>query len=86
MVVVVSEETGTISVAVNGMLKRHLAPQTLSKLLKNELDPQTDEEQQGLFGKVKKKFEKKDKQETDRPKEKKKLFRKKAKDDNDAKQ
>ncbi|MBQ8586763.1 MAG: diadenylate cyclase CdaA [Oscillospiraceae bacterium] len=86
VVVVVSEETGTISVAVNGMLKRHLAPQTLSKLLKNELDPQTDEEQQGLFGKVKKKFEKKDKQETDRPKEKKKLFRKKAKDDNDAKQ
>ena len=29
VVVVVSEETGAISVAVGGMLKRHLAPQTL---------------------------------------------------------
>ena len=39
MVVIVSEETGTISVAVGGMLKRHLAPQTLEKLLHNELCP-----------------------------------------------
>ena len=31
------EETGTISVAIGGMLKRHLAPQTLEKLLSNEL-------------------------------------------------
>ena len=37
VVVIVSEETGTISVAVGGMLKRHLAPQTLEKLLRNEL-------------------------------------------------
>ena len=37
VVVIVSEETGTISVAVGGMLKRHLAPQTLEKLLSNEL-------------------------------------------------
>ena len=37
MVVIVSEETGTISVAIGGMLKRHLAPQTLEKLLSNEL-------------------------------------------------
>ncbi len=85
VVVVVSEETGTISVAVNGMLKRHLAPQTLAKLLKNELDPQKDEEQQNLFGKVKKKFEKKDKQDTAEQKEKKSFFRKNTKDDNDAK-
>lgn len=35
--VIVSEETGAISVAVGGMLKRHLAPQTLEKLLRNEL-------------------------------------------------
>ena len=42
VVVVVSEETGTISVAVGGMLKRHLAPQTLDKLLHNELAPKTD--------------------------------------------
>ena len=42
VVVIVSEETGTISVAVGGMLKRHLAPQTLDKLLHNELCPQHD--------------------------------------------
>ena len=37
VVVIVSEETGTISVAIGGMLKRHLAPQTLEELLSNEL-------------------------------------------------
>ena len=37
VVVIVSEETGTISVAVGGMLKRHLASQTLERLLTNEL-------------------------------------------------
>jgi len=37
VVVIVSEETGTISVAVGGMLKRHLAPQTLERLLHKEL-------------------------------------------------
>ena len=44
VVVIVSEETGTISVAVGGMLKRHLAPQTLEKLLHNELCPAQPEE------------------------------------------
>ena len=44
VVVIVSEETGTISVAVGGMLKRHLAPQTLEKLLHNELCPQEPEQ------------------------------------------
>ena len=43
VVVVVSEETGSISVAIGGMLKRHLKPETLSKLLRNELMPQEDE-------------------------------------------
>ena len=43
VVVIVSEETGTISVAIGGMLKRHLAPQTLEKLLLNELAPQREE-------------------------------------------
>ena len=37
VVIIVSEETGAISVAVGGMLKRHLAPQTLERLLRNEL-------------------------------------------------
>ena len=43
VVVIVSEETGSISVAVGGMLKRHLVPETLSKLLRNELMPQPEE-------------------------------------------
>lgn len=39
VVVIVSEESGAISVAVGGMLKRFLTPQTLEKLLRNELCP-----------------------------------------------
>lgn len=42
VVVIVSEETGAISVAVDGILKRHLAVETLEKLLRNELLPQTE--------------------------------------------
>lgn len=41
--VVVSEETGTISVAVGGMLKRYLAPETLNRLLDNELLSEQEE-------------------------------------------
>lgn len=49
VVVIVSEETGTISVAVGGMLKRHLAPQTLERLLRNELcKEEAGQEQSGL--------------------------------------
>ncbi len=46
VVVIVSEETGTISVAVDGMLKRHLAPQTLERLLHSELCPDTASEEE----------------------------------------
>lgn len=46
LVVIVSEETGTISVAAGGMLKRHLAPQTLEKLLLKELAPAEDAERE----------------------------------------
>ncbi|MCL2827846.1 MAG: diadenylate cyclase CdaA [Oscillospiraceae bacterium] len=35
--VIVSEENGSISVAVDGMLKRHLAQDTFERLLRNEL-------------------------------------------------
>ena len=45
VVVIVSEETGTISVAVGGMLKRHLAPQTLERLLRQELIPESSGKQ-----------------------------------------
>ena len=39
IVVVVSEENGVISVAMDGMLKRHLAAETLERLLKSQLCP-----------------------------------------------
>lgn len=41
VVAIVSEETGSVSVAINGMLKRHLAPETFERLLKSELMPET---------------------------------------------
>ena len=44
VVVIVSEETGSISVAIGGMLKRHLKPETLENLLRNELLPRDSEE------------------------------------------
>ena len=37
VVVICSEESGAISVAVDGMLKRRLSPETVEKLLRNEL-------------------------------------------------
>ena len=52
VVVIVSEETGTISVAVGGMLKRHLAPQTLARLLSNELRAGEIPEEQTLLARV----------------------------------
>ena len=51
VVVIVSEETGTISVAVGGVLKRHLAPRTLEKLLHNELCPTEDTQEVEKLGK-----------------------------------
>ena len=47
VVVIVSEETGSISAAVGGMLKRHLAPETLERLLRNELLSDTQDEKRG---------------------------------------
>lgn len=46
VVVIVSEETGAISVAIGGLLKRHLMPETLEKLLVNELMPKPEEARQ----------------------------------------
>jgi diadenylate cyclase len=59
VVVIVSEETGTISVAVGGMLKRHLAAKTLEKLLRNELCPEEEEEEQSLALRLKQKWQQK---------------------------
>ena len=63
VVVIVSEETGTISVAVGGMLKRHLAAQTLSRLLINELCPEEASGDDKLVVRLKQKLKKKDKGE-----------------------
>ena len=57
VVVVVSEETGAISVAIDGMLKRHLAPQTLERLLRNELCPEQKQEEQNLAVKLRQKLQ-----------------------------
>ena len=54
VVVIVSEETGAISVAVGGMLKRHLAPQTLARLLNNELRAGEIPEDQTLLARARK--------------------------------
>ena len=59
VVVIVSEETGTISVAVDGMLKRHLAPKTLERLLHNELAPAVEEPEQNLVVLLRQKLQKK---------------------------
>ena len=60
VVVIVSEETGTISVAVGGMLKRHLAAKTLEKLLKNELCPEEGEKELTLAQRLQQTLQKKE--------------------------
>lgn len=52
VVAIVSEETGSISVAVGGMLKRHLTPETLERLLRNELLPEKVEEETTFMTKI----------------------------------
>ena len=48
VVVVVSEESGSISVAVEGILKRHLTEETFERILKNELLKDQEEKQSKL--------------------------------------
>ena len=66
VVVVVSEETGAISVAVDGMLKRHLAPKTLERLLCNELCHEETEAERNLVVKLRQKLQKKEKGDNSR--------------------
>ena len=63
VVVIISEETGTISVAVGGMLKRHLASQTLERLLTHELCPEDTAEQENPVQRLKQKLQKIGKEE-----------------------
>ena len=57
---IVSEETGTVSVAVGGMLKRHLASKTLEKLLHSELCPTPADPEQNLINRLKQKLMRKE--------------------------
>lgn len=58
VVVIVSEETGIISVAVGGVLKRYLAPQMLERMLRNELCKEPKEASNDLMDKVKRMVQK----------------------------
>lgn len=62
VVVIVSEETGAISVAVGGVLKRYLAPQTLEKLLRHELCKSESKEEEGIVVKLRQRLQKKAKE------------------------
>ena len=56
VVVIVSEETGSISVAIDGMLKRHLTSATLERLLRSELIVEDSGRDQRGFKQVLKKL------------------------------
>jgi diadenylate cyclase len=56
--VVVSEETGSITTAQGGMMKRHLAPDTLEKILRNGLMPEEPQEKQKGIKRVSEFFKK----------------------------
>ncbi len=71
VVVIVSEETGSISVAIDGMLKRHLTAATLDKLLHHELIPENaDDAKHGLVGNIIRKLFRVNKDEQDKSDEK----------------
>ncbi len=53
VVIIVSEETGGISVAVDGLLKRHLSPDTFEALLRRELLPLEEPAEGGWFTRMK---------------------------------
>lgn len=59
--VVVSEETGAISLAVGGVLKRRLAPQMLERMLRNELCTQEEQQNDNLIVKLTQKLKKTEK-------------------------
>lgn len=64
VVVIVSEETGAVSVAMEGMLKRHLSPATLDKILRSELIREDDSQsKRGLFAFIKNFFKVKNDEE-----------------------
>ena len=62
VVEIVSEETGTLSVAEGGQLKRHLAPQTLERLLRQKLNPEEEVKEENLALMLRQKLQKKGKE------------------------
>ena len=57
LVLIVSEETGSISCALEGTLKRHLKPQAVDRLLRKELASEnTEQEETNFFLKLAKKL------------------------------
>ncbi len=53
VVIIVSEETGGISVAVDGLLKRHLSQDTFEALLRRELLPLEEPKKDSVFSRLK---------------------------------
>ena len=58
VVVIVSEERGTISIAVGGMLKQHLTLKMLERNLRHELMPDESEKEENIALKLKQKWRK----------------------------
>lgn len=57
VVIIVSEETGSVSIAIEGMLKRHLTESTFDKLLRSELIHEENEStKRGMIAGLKKLF------------------------------
>ena len=65
VVLIVSEETGSISCSIEGTLKRHLKPQAVDRILRKELTSEAEEdgEEKALLGIVRKLFPVKKKEE-----------------------
>jgi diadenylate cyclase len=65
VVVIVSEETGAITVAVGGMLKRHLTTQALERILRSELCPEKESaDDNQMWVQLKQKMQAKKKEES----------------------
>lgn len=67
VVVIVSEETGAVSVAIDGMLKRHLTEESLSRILHTELvKEQNEDDKHDIFTHFKNFFKEKNYEEDKR--------------------
>ena len=65
VVLIVSEETGSISCSIEGTLKRHLKPQAVDRILRKELTAEDtdDEEEKAFLGFVRRFFSVKNREE-----------------------